>query len=202
MTFIRFLLPLALAISALAGPVYQVAVDTSTLAGTNGAIYLQFNPGSGSASVIVNPFSVGTGVLLAAGGVGSLPAGGSGDFSGSLDPPPLTLTNTFGLNDYLQYLTLGDLVSFTLNFNVTSPASGVFSFAVTADDGLTPLLTPSGDPSAYYLGDISFDEQGAFTKNVYSPDVATVTNADIPEPGALSLTALGLALFSRRRWKR
>jgi hypothetical protein len=196
---LRFLLPLALALPAFPGPAYQVAIDTSLLAGTDGAIYLQFNPGSGAASVTIDPFAIGTGTLLAAGGPGSLPPGGFGDFSGSLEPPPLTLSNTSGLNDYLQYLTFGDLVSFTVTFNVTPPASATFSFAATANDGLTPLLIPTGDPNAYYLGDISFDEQAAFTQNIYSPDVASITSADIPEPATVALMLTGLALFAIRR---
>ena len=199
MKLIRLFLPLALALPALAGPAYQVAIDTSLLAGTDGAIYLQFNPGSGAASVTIDPFAIGTGTLLAAGGPGSLPPGGTGDFSGSLEPPPLTLSNTSGLNDYLQYMTFGDLVSFTVTFNVTPPASAVFSFAATANDGLTPLLIPTGDPVAYFLGDISFDEQGTFTQNIYSPDVASIGSGDIPEPGTLALMLTGLALFGIHR---
>lgn len=195
------LLPVIWAIPAVAGPVYQVAIDTSSLAGTNGAIYVQFNPGSGAASVTVDPFDVGTGALLVGGGAGSLPPGGTGDFGGSLDPPPLTLSNTFGLNDYLQYLTFGDAISFTVTFQLTPPASAVFSFATTADDGLTPQLVPAGDPAAYFLGDISFDEQSVFQTSIYSPDVASITSADVPEPAAVLLTSLGLMLIVLVRWR-
>ena len=128
-----------------------------------------------------------------------------GNVTGSLDAPPLVIVNDPGLNDYLHYLTFGYGITFRATFNLPDNLSGhtsgsTFSFGLTAEDGLTPLLT--SDPNGF-IGQIGYDETGAFTTTVLS-GAGSITNV-IPEPTSLTLVGLGLAagfaLFVRLRFR-
>jgi hypothetical protein len=185
--------------AALAGPVYNIDINTSPLTGTDGAIYFQFNPGLNSdlASVSIDPFSIDapgalTGSPVTDGGV-----------TGSLTALPLVIDSSGGLNDYLQFLTFGSTISFRVAFNVpsvlTGDAGSAFVFAVTGTDGITPLLTldPSGN-----LGQIEYDLDGTFTATSLA-DAAKISSA-VPEPSFTGPVLLALLLqiailFRRRR---
>jgi hypothetical protein len=93
--------------SARAGFVsYQVNVDTSSVNGTDGSLFFQFNPGdttSQLATATVTGFQGGGGTLATT-------AQYYGDASGLLPDPltPLTLVNDTALNAVLQGFTFGN----------------------------------------------------------------------------------------------
>ena len=174
--------------AAFASDIYFVTVDTSSVSGTAGAVYLQFTPGLNAdlAMVAVTDF-----LIAPTGGLTGIPIT-NGDVSGSLSSPPLVLTNTDGLNDYLNFLTFGDSMSFQLEFAWTAPlvgdAGSQFSFGLTASDGLSPILTT--DPNGF-AGTISYDNTGLFTVTTFSEE--TTIESAVPEPASMSL-CLGAAL--------
>src|SRR5207253_6841385 len=98
-----------------------------------------------------------------------------GDVTGALDSLPLVIGNTFGLNDYLNFLQFGDTIDFTVSIShpvtLTGDAGSAFLFGLTSDDGLSRILTQ--DPSGM-LGQIAIDQTGAFTVDQLS-DFATIT---------------------------
>ncbi|RPI46027.1 MAG: hypothetical protein EHM59_08575, partial [Betaproteobacteria bacterium] len=116
---------------------YAVEVDTSSLAGSDGLIRLQFNPGRGTgleATAVVEGF--GGGVLL-----------GSemfeGDVSGSL-ATGLMLTNTAPLNQYNEAIRFGDSISFTLA--LTGPALDPAAFSLLGSSFALQLLRSDATP--------------------------------------------------------
>lgn len=169
---------------------YDVIIDTTSVATTNGGVYLQFDPGLNAdpASVSVFAFEiVAPGTLL-----GSPAPEFTAGVTGGLDALPLTIPNDLATNYYLHYVTFGTGMSFRVDFNLPDPLTGdsgsTFSFGLTADDGLSPILT--SDPSGF-IGQIGYDENGVFTPTVLS-DAASITNT-IPEPASLALFGIGLA---------
>jgi hypothetical protein len=188
--------------SAWASPIYSIHINTSTLTGTDGAIYFQFAPGLNSdlASVSIAPFSIDP-----PGALTGTPAT-DGGVTGSLTSLPLVIDNSGGLNDYLQFLTFGSTISFNVAFNLPAhlvgDAGSAFVFALTATDGITPLLTldPSGN-----LGQISYELDGTFTATSLAA-AATIGSA-VPEPAFavpvfLVLLTLSLVLFRKRTQSR
>ena len=184
-----------------AGTVYRIAIDTSSQSGVNGGIYFQFNGGLNpdAASVAITSFSIG-----APGGLNLSPAPvANGGVSGSLDALPLVIDNSAGNNDYLHYLTFGaDLVflaEIAFPAVLTGDSGSAFSFGLTADDGITPVLTM--DPNGF-SGQISYDTSGAFTVSTLGNDsietITAVTEA-VPEPetGLLLAGALAAAAIVR-----
>ncbi len=175
--------------AAWAGPIYNIDINTSALTGTDGAIYFQFNPGLNSdlASISIDPFSIDAPGVLTGSPVTD------GGVTGSLTALPLVIDNSGGLNDYLQFLTFGSTISFRVAFNVPSVLLGdsgsMFVFALTASDGLTPLLTldPSGN-----LGEIDYNLDGTFTATSLA-DAANISSA-VPEPSFVGPVFLALLL--------
>jgi hypothetical protein len=199
------LLQLVVAAVAAAGPVYVIEIDTSPWVSTTGAIYFQFSPGiepTIPASVAITGF-VPLGNLIAGTPAGGWPAGGTGDFSGALDTPPLTLGNTSANNDYLQYLTWGLAASFRAEFSLGTPpeppiSGSSFLVGIYGPDGLLPLF---GSPGGYVAG-VDFNERGRFFSYVIPDDHGnTIATFVLPEPQSVLLMAaglLGLAALARR----
>jgi hypothetical protein len=192
--FLLILVP----VLACAGPVYAVDIDTSLYFGTTGAIYLQFNPGlnSDTATASIPQFDIPSGALLS----NPSPLFSPGVL-GQLDALPLVIPNSGGNNDYLHYLTYGNSVHFLVELDfplaLIGDSGSMFSFGLTSDDGLSPILTQ--DPSGF-LGQIGYDITGAISVIPLS-EAATITSA-VPEPSGLALCAAGLVFALRRHRSR
>ena len=179
--FSRALLALALVCgtgAAVAGPIYQVTVNTTSLAGSNG--YLDFSfLALGSAAPAFATLSNFTGAL----GADVIP---TGDVAGT-PPGTVTIGNTTGFNDLLQGVTFGGLFTFDLSF--------------TADDGIAgstfsvALVNGSITDFAGYAGnilDIALQPGAPTSVNA----VAGFANVNVvPEPSDLPLMVSGLALM-------
>ena len=180
--------------AASAGVICYVTVDTSSLAGTNGAIDFNFNPGpliTQAASVdIVNFSSDGT------------PGTAStiGDVTGVL-PSTITINNTNALNDYFTDFLFGNTLSFRVDFYgpaVDSPdgvstSGSSFAFSMFSDAaGTVPALTTDSLNGYALTVDLNPDGTTALTK--YSNE----TTADLvtPEPATLPLAGATLILFA------
>ena len=174
--------------------VYNVTIDTSSQSGNNGAIYFQFAGGLNAdlASATINPFSIG-----APGGLSATPSPFSdGGVTGSLDSLPLIIDNSGGLNDYEHYLVYGSNLTFRVTFNLPSALTGSSGsellWQLTADDGITPILTQD---ASGFIGTISYDTSANFTVDTLGNDsIETIQSAQAPEPASMWLTA-GAALL-------
>ncbi len=189
------------AASGLAGPIYQVTLDTTGVTGTTGAIYLQFNGGLNPdpASLSITDFVIaGAGTLL-----DPPPPVFTTGVTGRLDAPPLVIPNSEANNDYLHYLTFGDSIAFLMTFNLPpvflGDSGSTFGVGLTGADGYSPILTP--DESGF-MGQIAYDYQGVFSPPmILSPQASIIL---IPEPGSWRLAVAGLCLmvFAGRRQRR
>ena len=166
-----------------------MTIDTSSIAGEQGFIDIQFNPGNAPvlpATATVSNFTTDATLL---GSLNGTPAGfdGDGDPIGML-PGDLTIDNSsdsstdvpvYALNDNYQPVTFGTTISFDVAFSgeaVTSPnsADNGSSFGVTlyASDFATPLLTT--DPNGT-VETINLNADGSTTvENFFQPAGASV----------------------------
>ncbi len=194
----RLILLAALAAgAAMADVVYIVNVDTSSIAGTTGAIEFQFNPGFNSlpATAQVQQFQS-DGTLGTA-----FPS--IGNVTGTL-PTTLTFVNDPTLNDYFQEFTFGN----SLTFQVVLGGDGInapdgissgsgFAYALWADTAASAPALATSDPFGS-AGQIVFDSNGSVAAQSFIGE-ASITPA--PEPGTTVLFAAGglFLLVARRR---
>jgi hypothetical protein len=190
---------------AQADVMFSVDINTSSLLGQGGGIYLQFDPGLNAdlASVSIANFSVAAPGALDPASALNFSDGG---VSGSLDSNNLTIGNTFALNDYGEALKFGSSITFLVDLNIPATLTGdsgsEFLIQVTGPDLLTPLLT--ADPSGN-LVTMSYDTTGALSVLSTNPDAATVSAVSAmsaPEPGGFVLLGSVLVLLllvGRRR---
>lgn len=177
--------------SALASLSYDVSVDTSTLNGQSGYLYLQYTPLNGVASTATVSGFTTNGALGAQDTVDT--ANGSA-VTGTL-PGSVVFANTNGVNDYDQAITFGNSLSFVLSFNSTpgAPAGGVstFSLGLFADAlGTTPLINVN-DPNVAGTGVmVNLNNDGS--TSVQSLD-STVNATPTPIPAAAWMFGSGLA---------
>jgi hypothetical protein len=191
--------------------IYDVSIDTSSIAGTSGYLDFQFNPGgvSAPASITISNFQT-TGGILAPFDP-NIGTGDFGDATGML-PGTLTLDNGTQFNDVYQGFTFGTNYSFELDLSDPPAFPDGSSFAMTlyGSDGGTTLLSnnPDGSGSALRL-DLSPDGLTVTTAYAAQGVIATPQGSGnpggaVPEPSSLLLlvSALPVGLLVRRRLRR
>jgi hypothetical protein len=176
--------------SAFASLSYNVSVDTSSLANSDGYLYFQFAPGNFAqdASVSITGFSVTDGSLSLEAPV--LNGGASGVL------PSISISNISGLNDYTHGIHFGSSFAFNLLLDgdaVNAPngsALGGNSFLLalsTNADGSAPLLSGDGTLLTLDLG-----TNGLATTTIAASQVAASDAAPTPIPAAAWLLGSGL----------
>jgi hypothetical protein len=196
---------LLFAVSASASPVtYDVTVNTSSIAGDQGSLDFNFNPGP----LETQPASL---QILGFSSDGSLVGGPelNGDVNGAL-PSIVTLDNGTGYNDYFEGFTYGSTLSFDVSLygpalsspNGVSTSGSTFAFSMFSDtEGTIPVLTNDTTDGFAFIANVNLD--GSTTVTNYS-DQTTVGPQEnvIPEPGSLFLVATGLMILGVMPWIR
>jgi len=183
----RALLALSIAIgapAALAGPMFRVSLDTSTLAGTVGYLDLGLNGPLDAAPTLarVSNFS---GAFLDGGVLAP-----SGDVSGDI-VNGVVLRNGPELNFFDQLVAFGGLFSFDVSFELGGGDNGTL-FSVGFIDEAFNHLGAVGNVIELNL----VAGQGAELQ-LLEGEFASV--AQVPEPGAWLLLASGLFLLATMR---
>ena len=183
----------------------QFTFDAGSLAGTAASLAFDFIDGDGIAgnnTVVVSDFYT-TGTL------------GNSSFSGGVTvtnpgPFPVTLTDTVFFNEFLQEITLGNSVSFTLNLTENMPSGSLpdsFAFFLL-DNTLSPLFDTTDSTGAGALFAVDIDGTSSSFPYNFAPtdtDVAVTWTlepvASVPLPSTALLIGAGLlgGLAARRR---
>lgn len=180
--------------SAFAVP-YNITVDTQSLKGTAGFLYLQYGGlNAVSSTATVYGYSGGT---LAAANSSNVVEGSA--VTGTL-PGTLVFANTYGVNDYNHGISFGNSLNFNLDlsapsFGGTPGGNSTFSLGLFQDEsGNTSLLGGTlFMANLFNDGNFSFD-------NIASG----VSVAPVPEPGTIALLSaglFGLCVYGKRRKK-
>ena len=204
--------PFVLMMPAAFADSFDVTIDTSSLSGGSGGIYMLFTvPSSATATVTVSNFSIASpgAVLdtdLSGGIVPPGPVSPGAGVSGALDALPLVFTNATTANDFIQYLNFGPSLSFEVSFDSPVQTGSVFDFGLTATDGITPLLGDPTNAQNPFIGEIAVSDTGAFNTTAFN-DAVTIspvtTPVPTPEPASLLfLGAAGLCLMCVRKTQR
>ena len=168
--------------------IWQIDIDTSSLAGIIGSLDLQLNPGASDAQPV--QVQIGNFSTDAALGAGVADGAVSGSLSGVL-----VLDNTDALNAWLQNLVFGSHIAFTLDINAPLTAGSGSSFAALLwDANFNPLLAAAGEDAALRIN------LAPASAPVWISASAVAVSA-VPEPAiAYSLLAgLGLLGFVVKR---
>ena len=178
--FSRALLALAFACgagTAVAGPTYQVSINTSAFAGTSGFLDFSFLA-LGTAAPAFATVSNFSGALEA----GSIP---SGDVTGAL-PGVVAIGNTTAFNDLLQAVTFGGLFTFDLTFMADDAGAGSTFGVALVNDSMTDYLGVSGNV-------VEIGVQPGAAASVSTTAFSSVNV--VPEPSDLLLMLSGLAVM-------
>jgi hypothetical protein len=187
------------AFAALAPLSYDVTVDTASLNGSNGYLYLQYNTGInqvGTSTATVQNFGMDGGALGAT-AIGAFANSGN-NVTGTL-PGSVSFTNGIvETNDYNQAITFGNNFHFSLLLpTATSQIAGsTFSLWLAADAAGAPLKTADG-----MLFNISLNANGTASTVIADADT---TATPTPIPAAFWLLGSGLMGLagSRRKGKK
>jgi hypothetical protein len=184
---------------------YQVEVNTASLSGTAGNLDFQLNPGGIGASAVTAVVSN----FQTDGTLSSIIF--SGDATGSLPSPGLTLDNGTGFNDAFQAIKFGSSVSFDVTLSgpgLNPSSSGVgSSFAMSLyDTNNNPLLTTDTNGSVV-TAQLSPDGTVQVENFPSALNSAPAAEANLvsatPEPSSVILLALmlpaGVLVLHRRR---
>jgi hypothetical protein len=199
-------LPLLAGVASADPVTYQVTVNTSSIAGIDGSLDFNFNPGplvTQAASLQVLNFT-GNGLL----------AGSTlfnGDANGAL-PSTLTFDNATGFNDYFEGFTFGTTLSFQISLygpalsspDGVSTSGSAFAFSMFSDSaGTIPTLT--SDTIDGFAFTINANLDGTTTLASFSSQTNVVPASVIttPEPSSLGVFAITFAAgcFFRLRCK-
>jgi hypothetical protein len=174
--------------------IYDVILDTSTIAGDSGFVDLQFNPGgmdAAHATAMLSAFDLGGGSLSGAPQT-------DGNVNGIL-PGPVLFENSTTFNGLFQEVTFGGSLTFRIEFageflsDVSSPGT-TFSVGILGPEPDYPPLLKTGGlgDTASVLFELS---SGGVTWHIYPEgDIQPV-----PEPHAWMLFAIGLAVLLATR---
>jgi hypothetical protein len=187
--FLRAVLAFSIAVgapAALAGPQYQVSIDTSTLSGSSGFLSLNFIGGGdlGQSVASVSNFRgnfVGTPLY-------------DGDVVGDVSNG-VTLSNSSFLSIFDQAVTFGGLFAFNVSFESGNELFGTVFSAALLNDARDGFLGADAD---LFTIDLVPGEPDAVA--VLAPGLAQVAQvAEVPEPGEWLLLATGLLLIVATR---
>ncbi len=185
----------------------QFTFDTASLAGTTATLAFDFIDGdfiSGNNTVIVSDFYT-TGTLGNSSVLGGVTVTNPGPF-------PVTLTDTDFFNEFLQELTLGDTIRFTLNLMTEQRASGSstpdsFSFFLLDDSPFPlPLFATTDPTTADALFAVDIDGTFGGDLQIFAPittgpiwTVTSVTSVPLPSTALLLGAGLLAGIVARRR---
>lgn len=179
--FTRALLALTLSLgagAALAGPTYHVVLDTTTLDGRSGYLNLVFI-GTGDAA----PATATSTNFAGNFGAGTLLDGNPG--------ASVILDNTGPVNEFLQFVNFGGLFSFDVRFDMGSGDDGTTFGLALINEAFDDYLGGSGN-----IAEISVQPGVADVLTADNTLVSISVAAEVPEPGAWLLMALGLMLMA------
>jgi hypothetical protein len=195
--------------TARASAIYNVAVDTSSVSGSQGFLDFQFDPGNASsqaATAVIGNFNTVGGTLIP-------PPSTTGSVVGLL-PGTVTFTNNTALNEYFEGFKYGASFSFTLTLsgpaldspNGTATAGTTFGLGLY-DQNQNPILTNQGATTGF-AGQVDILLNGSTSATAFpngtGPSVVTFTRVTngVPDPGStvllLGLAMAGLLPFGRR----
>jgi len=189
--------------------IYDVTVNTSSIAGTAGSLDFNFNPGplaTQAASLQILNFSS-NGTLAGSPAL-------TGDGSGAL-PATLTFDNGTVYNDYFEGFRFGSILSFDVSLygpalsspDGVSTSGSAFAFSMFSDPaGTSPVLTSDTTDGFAYTVNVNLD--GSTTQTNYSAQITAAPQTSVtPEPSLLLVTTgltialVGLRLRRRRAAK-
>ena len=196
----KILFGLLLAVGAVSGApiIYSVSILTG-LAGTPGALDVQFNSGPTMAQTSTATISLFAPTATLSGPVATP---GAPSVTGSL-LTSLAITNDPGFNDYFINYTFPSSITFQLTFSgpgVDTPSNSgsgsTFAFSLYDAAGTTPLNSSSIDG---FLFRIDLSNRGVATLQNFATGGATVsatTSSTVPEPSSLLVAPASLILLA------
>jgi len=182
---------------------FGVSVDTSSLNGQQGFLYLQYDPANTSVNSTATVYGFTTNGTLGAQDTTDVLNGSA--VAGTL-PATVVFTSSSAsdasqTNDYLHAITFGNTITFDLSLANTSPfvSSGYtgksgFSLSLFGADSTTPLLTASGT-----LLTVSLVDDGTVSTQILANQAQVVPT---PIPAALWLLGSGLTGLGMIRRKK
>jgi len=188
----------------------NVTLDTSALVGQRATLAFDFIDGDGgdpahSEGIKNNTATISAFFPTAALKTAPPPSGSlmTGGVSGTLNPGPLTLTDSAFFTDFLQPVVLGGIFGFQFDMTESFVDTGLtvpdaFSFFVLDSDAVNSLVSTS-DPAESLL---LFSADGQIQVFTSSPNLHLVVSPvqGVPEASTFVLVAVGvIGLFLRRR---